>query len=382
MSTSDKSITVRFPSNSSAGQYKLIELPPELNKVIEAKDEEALSKVSIRGRTTDDAVLCTDTRTYSLRSVQMSNSYLILTGSNDAEDDHGKLILRDQVNEIIELVPVVPKLDRLTTLLRDNGYKLDAEAGDEDEDMEDERPKKRQRFTYDQVRGLIQASDAELDRGLREKHILSVDGNLQAIPTHQLTQFLTYILNNLVSHHASRTASIPLKELLDQLQDDHAIAPDVSRQICTWFGDMESGSWTMDVEGVVKEVGLGVLVENRHKTLTETQLLDKWKTAVGDAFENHVKLDLLAGNFVSITSDGNTSIMGYKYFPASELPTNPSQRFTDLFLTRKSWRLDELGPFLHDIAVDKKERDKLLMKFTRTSTDSDGVVWYSARVKY
>lgn len=47
-----------------------------------------------------------------------------------------------------------------------------------------------------------------------------------------------------------------------------------------------------------------------------------------------------------------------------------------------SWRLEELAPFLRDVAVDKKERDKLLMKFTRTSTGPDGVVWYNARAKY
>ncbi|KAG9014540.1 hypothetical protein FRB95_007221 [Tulasnella sp. JGI-2019a] len=388
MTTGKKSVTVRFSSTSTVGQYKLIELPPELIKVVEAKDAKALTKVSIRGRTTDDAVLCTDTRTYSLRSVQMSNSYLVLTGSNKAEDDHGKLILRDQVNEIIELVPVVPKLDRLTALLRGNSYKLDGD-NDEDEDTEDDRPRKRRRFSYAQVRGLVQASDKELDRGLRDKHILSVDGHLQSIPASQLTQFLTFILTILVSHHSSKTTDISLKDLTDQLQDDHAIAPDVSRQICGWFGDIQPGDkWTMDVEPVVKEVGLGVLVEHRHRALTESQLLDKWKAAVGDTFESYVKLDLLAGNYVptipeTISTASSTNPKQYlKYFPASELPTNPSQRFTDLFLTRKSWKLEELAPFLQDIAVDKKERDKLLMKFTRTSTDSDGVVWYNARAKY
>lgn len=79
-------------------------------------------------------MLCTGTRTYAFRSVQLSNSHLILTG-----DDDGALLLRDQVNEVIELMPVVPKLDRLTSLLRENVYTLDGDD-EEDEAMDDDRP--------------------------------------------------------------------------------------------------------------------------------------------------------------------------------------------------------------------------------------------------
>lgn len=62
-------------------------------------------------------------------------------------------------------------------------------------------------------------------------------------------------------------------ELTDQLQDDHAIPPDVANQICGWFGEVtygdednrkvKGGLWKMDVDAVVKEVGLGILVAHR-----------------------------------------------------------------------------------------------------------------------
>lgn len=70
-----------------------------------------------------------------------------------------------------------------------------------------------------------------------------------------------------------------------------------------------------------------------------------------------------------------------KYFPASALPIEPAARFSDLFLTRDRWKADDLTPFLADIAVDSKERDKLLLKHARALTDAEGV-WYTARVKY
>lgn len=69
------------------------------------------------------------------------------------------------------------------------------------------------------------------------------------------------------------------------------------------------------------------------------------------------------------------------YFPSSALPTDPVARFGDLFLTRQRWKADEISPFLEDIVVNNKERDKLLLKYARAVTDKDGV-WYTARAMY
>ena len=72
--------------------------------------------------------------------------------------------------------------------------------------------------------------------------------------------------------------------------------------------------------------------------------------------------------------------MDLVYFPASSLPIDPHARFGDLFLTRPRWRSQDIAPYLADIAVDAKERDKLLLKFARVTTDPEGV-WYTARTR-
>lgn len=43
-------------------------------------------------------------------------------------------MLRDSVHEIMEMVPIVPRLDRLDALLRESVYQID---DDEDETMSD-----------------------------------------------------------------------------------------------------------------------------------------------------------------------------------------------------------------------------------------------------
>jgi sister chromatid cohesion protein DCC1 len=86
------------------------------------------------------------------------------------------------------------------------------------------------------------------------------------------------------------------------------------------------------------------------------------------------------GNYIEAESMGvhETSL---KYFPASMLPVDPAARFSDLFLTRSKWKVEDISPFLSDIAVNSKERDKLLLKYCRAVTDSDGIR-YTARAQY
>lgn len=70
------------------------------------------------------------------------------------------------------------------------------------------------------------------------------------------------------------------------------------------------------------------------------------------------------------------------YFSRSSLPTDPLSRFNELFLTRNKWKEQDIVAFLEDIAVDKKDVDRLLIKFARRSADRDGTVYFTARTGY
>jgi sister chromatid cohesion protein DCC1 len=71
-----------------------------------------------------------------------------------------------------------------------------------------------------------------------------------------------------------------------------------------------------------------------------------------------------------------------QWFPRTDLPSDPLRRFNDLFLVRPKWKAEDMEPFLEDIAVDKKEREKFLLKFTRASTDDKGNRYYTARANH
>lgn len=148
--------TLQFSlSDEEPQSYFLLELPSDLAKEIESQEHDLewvdacehcnllVSNVSyswtIRGRDTDDAVLCTKEKTYTLRSVVVSNALCLMTGSSSSED--GEVVLRETIHEILEVTPCLAKLHRLHDVLR--GHEYDEGVGQEvsdDEYEESSRP--------------------------------------------------------------------------------------------------------------------------------------------------------------------------------------------------------------------------------------------------
>ena len=144
------STILRFPSGEEQRTYRLLELPPELLKLIEAGDLPP-GALTIRGRDSDDAVFCTPSSTYAIRSVTISNTAVIVTSpgysspkvssrdlpstpaSSAPVAEYGDVVIRDQIHEILELVPTVPKLDRLDAILRQSQYNEDDDLYVDDE---------------------------------------------------------------------------------------------------------------------------------------------------------------------------------------------------------------------------------------------------------
>ena len=79
--------------------------------------------LTVKGQPDEDAVLCTNDKTYALRSVALSNSALVVTSSAfDSSSEREAVFIRDELHEILEITPTVPKLHKLGDLLRGREY--------------------------------------------------------------------------------------------------------------------------------------------------------------------------------------------------------------------------------------------------------------------
>ena len=149
-------------SSSTITTYSLVELPAALAAAAKSiassskdassssADNNILSKLVIKGQPNDDAVLCTDDTTYTMRSVQNSNSLLLCrprAAGAGAGKDNGKgkgkkrattdhLNIESTLHQTLELDLCVPRLEKIGELLRGQEWSLEVNEEERQEQLE------------------------------------------------------------------------------------------------------------------------------------------------------------------------------------------------------------------------------------------------------
>ncbi|TKY85591.1 hypothetical protein EX895_005753 [Sporisorium graminicola] len=427
-------------------QYHLLEIPNELlhlfdpsaktKDATESASEPAIKKrktgdptrLTIKGRYEDQAVLVADTQTLALRAVSQSNSLLLCNidaapcaSGEDAGPSKSALYLRSNVTDTLELAPVVPRLDRLLGLLKASQYE-----GEEEQQRRSTAAKARpvRKYTLKQLKSIVQASPAELEAGLVVHHVIEMDGYMR----HISPAWTVSALQMLISHldlHALIPDNVPLQETVEALHSVHGLRPQVVTALLTkFFGSRNATDRTsvaLDTKAIVHFLGVQALKSTARIAIPLSDFTRTWHdSCLSPDFCALAHLDLLSGYYIlnpspaaNVSLYPNPASVKIQFFSMHELPTDPAARFQDLFLTRPSWLAADLLPFINDLALNDKKKDALLLKFTRASktkvldwelseadkrqwnkekkvVGADGkaksvwrdVVMYSARVKY
>lgn len=252
----------------------------------------------IKGRHGDEAVLCTDSQTYMIRQVTQSNSMLLcsLAGASSvkkskADEDAGAVIVRDNVVQILELVPIVARVGRLTTLLSESEY-----AGEEEEQ---ERLDNVRRYTPQQVASTVQASPAELRNALRQAYIVEMDGYLRMMSRSYLTEALRVLLA-----HVDRLALSPERVLLRPavaaLSDVHDMRREAAEAMLgEWFGSTRKEGEqeeivALEAKAIARFLGLQLLErEAQHTPIELSVFMEKWAALVGSSLTGELEMGLL-----------------------------------------------------------------------------------------
>ncbi|RXK40036.1 hypothetical protein M231_02676 [Tremella mesenterica] len=494
-------IILRFPGDEHNDEsYQLLELPGEVLKKLEGWN--GSFPITIKGRPSDDAVLCTSDATFALRTVTISNSLLLCRAppiqapsssssststllkrskqdedsltfeqssrsidedsmtinessknGNEASTSTAKRIrfegtdlltkqdkrsrptleIRDTRHEILECVPIAGNVERIRTLLRPTAWKG---IGSENETgfggmihrnerragggYADDVKLRKKKYTRQQLLSVIQASEVELDKGLKERNVVAVDGTLLLLPPDKLHSILTILLTLLSIHNVyehSKSVQVPVKEVMRELET-YELESGLIRGILRLFGEIDDPEvnktrgnksegervaedendsedrinargkeergevgknevWKADIIRLVREVGNGILVDIGEKGMEVEMFLSMWRENVGENWNELVDLDLLKGEYL-LNSSTSTSTQTVTHFPVHSLPINPPNRFTDLFLTRSPWKAEDMRPFLKGLTRDGdgKELDKLVARHVRVVRDQYGIWWF------
>ena len=162
-------------------------------------------RLTIKGRPSDDAVLCTTDSTFLLRTVSISNSLVILRtptsnpippltsvptssstststataiGTSPASESRPTLEIRDVCHEVLECVPQAANLERIRTVLRPTQWEG---LGKRTRAVELGSTNKARRWTKAQLESVVQASQVELDAGLRERNVVQFNGRCHSL---------------------------------------------------------------------------------------------------------------------------------------------------------------------------------------------------------
>ncbi|KAI9307044.1 sister chromatid cohesion protein Dcc1 [Cunninghamella echinulata] len=373
-----------YSSTFNKDSYKIIELgTDELVQEFESGDS-----VTIKGLPEDEAVLCTSVSTYTVRQVYTSNSFLLLR--NDKENQWH---VHDDISNTVELLPCPPRLTRLNTLLSETLY-----TGPENENLLSSSlsssssshytfgsgssittPKL---YTFEQLLSVIQASQTELLKALEDMNCFVLNGYYRCISHPYLHQMLDGLSTNATIMNVD-IRRMTLKDANLCLDQDFADVPSVVRMafLQTFVKDISQPLLCLDDYKVCRFLGNVILESERGREWKIEDFSDYWERLTKIVLDIQPDITALKGLYYTTERQVIQKNQIYiTYFPFHELPTEPSERFTRLFSEKSQWSPEDIFPYVDDIARDEKQRDALLLKFTRLQKFGNKT-FYGSRIK-
>ncbi|KAJ8032967.1 Sister chromatid cohesion protein DCC1 [Holothuria leucospilota] len=347
----------------------------EVDSAVMAYVEEGKDLV-IRGDKTESAVMCLEDMTFDLKEAETSNTLLLLDkclGVEDFEEDGPDLHhfqIQGVAHKYLELRPMRPKLQKLRLLLNQNPY-----AGDLYEDSPEHSG---QKFTMEDLLGKVQASKREIIEQLKQIRACCIKGFWRLLDFDYEFEVLSQILS-LMEENSWSMDWIPLEETLDTLEE---LKPRlIVQHVMDCFGEKTSNPESEDESKVTYKLNedricrlyAEMLLKHTDK-FNLVEFLQAWQQSVPEGM--NTSEDQLKG-LALIDRASKPQVISL--FKTSSLPENERDRFNFLFKTKERWTMDEISPYLEDLAEGKLKIGALLQKYARTSVGPGGVRVYNSK---
>ncbi|WCJ23083.1 Sister chromatid cohesion protein DCC1 [Euphorbia peplus] len=333
-------------------------------------------RVTLRGQPDEDAVLCTQSKTYAIKFVGTSNSAFLIPQSDhfildsqDCQDKvHDQQHLAAHVLKVapgnMELVEVSPKLDKLKFLLSENPYNSESET--------DEKGL----YTWDDLVNRIQASNDELRSGLQALSAVEIDGYWRTVDHKYMDTILRNILQKSLWKNWSLGA-LNEDEVVRALENDE-IPEKLGRHCLNVYGTkVDRGIdtnclWKLEERRVCVHFARELLRTGKKKL---ENFKEEWSQEIPYGME--ASFEMLEGEVLTEKLGVETWV---RAFSVTSLPSTPAERFDILFRERAKWEWTDLLPYIRDLKVPGLSSEALLLKYTRrTQPKLDAEPVFSAR---
>ncbi|XP_010253605.1 PREDICTED: sister chromatid cohesion protein DCC1-like [Nelumbo nucifera] len=339
------------------------------------------NRVSLRGQSDEEVVLCTPSKTYAVKLFGTSNFVFLVPPSDPSESSETASnepvvasVLKVALG-IMELVEVAPKLDKLKLLLMENPYRPEDEM--DVEELEEIEKDKMGLFRWEDLVDRIQASDEELRAGLRALLAVEIDGYWRIVDEKYMDIVLSMLLHNAVLNGWSLNA-LKEDEVVGMLEADGFPRRLALHCLEMYGGQVREGNgsngraWVLDERWVCIHFARVVLKGGKMKM---ESFMDEWMKKIPARMS--ASFEMLEGEVLVERLGVETWI---RAFSVSSLPSTPVDRFVVLFRERQKWEWKDLQPYIRDLRIPGLPSKGLLLKYTRKmQPTSDAEPVFSAR---
>ncbi|KAI4554992.1 hypothetical protein MJG53_021226 [Ovis ammon polii x Ovis aries] len=317
---------------SAASDVCLLELEPALCGRLQAGHS-----LQIRGDKDEQAVLCSEDKTYDLKVADTSSMLLFIPGCKipeqlKMEETHSNIIHTEIFgfsNNYWELRRCRPKLKKLKKLLMENTY--------EGPGSEKEKDSSHLKYTTEDLLDQIQASEEEIMTQLQR--VLEFDYEMKLL--NHITQ--------LVDSESWSFSKVPLNTCLQELGP---LEPEEMNEHC-----LRCYGKKYTEEDKICRATAQMLLQNAVKfNLAEFQ--EVWQQSVPEGMTT--RLDQLQG-LALVDRQSRPEIMFL--LKVEDLPEGDQERFSSLFSLRQKWTEEDIAPYIQDLCGEKQTVGALLTKY-------------------
>ncbi|XP_071836283.1 sister chromatid cohesion protein DCC1-like [Apostichopus japonicus] len=358
-----------FGDSFHTSNMKLVEVDSSVMDYVEEG-----KNLIIRGYKKESAVLCLDGVTFDLKEAQTSNTLLLLDKCfcspedfQENETDIHHFEVQALAHEYYELRTMRPRVQKLQHLLEQNVY-----AGDLYEDSPSHSGPK---FTDNDLLDVVQASQKEIRAELKKLRACCVNGFWRLLDFDYEFEVLSQILS-LIDENSWKLDEVPQNEMIETLQN---LKPRfILQHVLDCFGEKKSEeaegitTYRMREDSVCRMYAEMLLKHTDKFNLSE--FLQVWQQSVPDGMSTHE--DQLKGLALV---DRASKPQVVSLFKATSLPENERERFNYLFKIKDRWTMDDIYPYIENLAEDKLKIGALLQKYARTSTGPEGIREYNSK---
>jgi len=318
--------------------YRLIELSPEILKVVE-NDEPLYIKASSDDT---DVVLCSNTKTFQIKQRNHSNTVILMNHKNNADDI--SFWGYSSQSSVFECRPSSGSIDV-------DGIPI--------YDGQGNFRKSGSSITVDYLKKNAPISDDEFEKAWFELNGSALDGQAIILSKDFITRSLHVIIMSIMASNLDFN-ELSLIEVYKTLSKDDDYSIDIVETVLRKFANEGREPFSLNKEKVAQWYGIESLRKYAsEKYISPSEFFIKWKSEFPPFFECSIDLPLLNGFFVRPLPDR------IQYVSKYDLPKDINDRLHILFKMQSIWELNDIIPFIEEFNIKGLKHENFIMKFAK-----------------